>query len=80
MANIDPIINRAKITPLARELWEMAGRPAGRDQEFWYEAERRLKASSAQENKEPLGQQVKESLPPPVSRAAAHPLKGPSWT
>lgn len=27
----------------AHELWEAAGRPDGRDQEFWHEAERALK-------------------------------------
>jgi Protein of unknown function (DUF2934) len=27
----------------AHELWEAAGRPDGRDQEFWQEAERQLK-------------------------------------
>jgi hypothetical protein len=80
MADIDPIINKAKITPLARELWENAGRPAGRDQEFWFEAERRLKAAAAKESREPLAKKVKQALPPPPSRAAAHPLKGPSWT
>jgi len=30
----------------AHHLWEIAGRPAGREREFWYEAERKLKASS----------------------------------
>jgi hypothetical protein len=27
----------------ARQLWEQAGKPAGRDDEFWYRAERELK-------------------------------------
>lgn len=32
----------------ARELWEAAGRPEGRDEEFWHEAERRLKEEMIQ--------------------------------
>jgi hypothetical protein len=27
----------------AHELWEQAGRPDGREEEFWYEAERDIK-------------------------------------
>jgi len=34
----DDIIRRR-----SHELWEAAGRPEGRDQEFWYQAERELK-------------------------------------
>jgi hypothetical protein len=30
---------------LAYDLWERAGRPAGRDEEFWLEAERQIAAS-----------------------------------
>ena len=36
-----------QIACAARELWEAAGRPAGRDVEFWTTAELRLKASAA---------------------------------
>jgi hypothetical protein len=28
----------------AHELWKLAGQPEGREQEFWYEAERELNA------------------------------------
>jgi hypothetical protein len=80
MAKIDPIITHSKIGDLARELWEKAGKPAGRDQDFWYDAERRLKAAAVKESKEPLAKKVKEVLPKPKARGAAHPLKGPSWT
>ncbi|MGY4155578.1 hypothetical protein ACVINW_001420 [Bradyrhizobium sp. USDA 4461] len=31
----------------AHELWELAGRPEGREQEFWYEAERELKSKTS---------------------------------
>jgi general stress protein YciG len=37
----DQIRNRA------HQLWEIAGRPEGREDEFWHEAERELKASNA---------------------------------
>ena len=34
--------NRANISNLAYELWEEAGRPVGRQEEFWLEAKERL--------------------------------------
>ena len=33
----------AKIRNRAREIWEENGRPAGRDQEFWFQAEREFR-------------------------------------
>ncbi len=35
------------IAKLAYQLSEQAGHPAGRDQEFWYEAERLLRAAAS---------------------------------
>jgi hypothetical protein len=35
-------IDQAAIGQLAYELWEKAGSPHGRDQEFWFKAEARL--------------------------------------
>ncbi len=34
------------IAKLAYQLWENAGRPEGRAEEFWYEAERHLRAAA----------------------------------
>jgi Protein of unknown function (DUF2934) len=34
-----------QIRQRAYELWQLAGRPEGSDQEFWYEAERELQNS-----------------------------------
>lgn len=31
-----------EIRKKAHELWEAAGKPQGRDEEFWFEAERQL--------------------------------------
>src|SRR5437764_10431247 len=31
----------------AREIWEENGRPSGRDQEFWYQAEREFREAEA---------------------------------
>jgi hypothetical protein len=31
--------NEERIRKRAREIWEENGRPSGRDQEFWFEAE-----------------------------------------
>jgi hypothetical protein len=33
----------AKIRNRAREIWEENGRPAGRDEEFWFQAEREFR-------------------------------------
>lgn len=35
------------IAACAYQLWEKAGHPIGRDQEFWYEAERQLRADAS---------------------------------
>lgn len=32
-----------QIRERAHQLWELAGQPEGREQEFWYQAERELK-------------------------------------
>ena len=37
-----------RIRELAYELWEQAGRPSGGAEEYWYEAERRLRDESDQ--------------------------------
>jgi hypothetical protein len=37
----DPTKDQIRIR--AHELWEVAGRPDGREEEFWHEAERELK-------------------------------------
>jgi hypothetical protein len=38
------LMRRPQIRARAYELWEEAGRPAGRDFEFWLEAERQISA------------------------------------
>ena len=35
--------NENRIRKRAREIWEENGRPAGRDQEFWFQAEREFR-------------------------------------
>ena len=37
--------NEAGVSRLAYQLWENAGRPAGRDLEFWLAAENQLRAA-----------------------------------
>jgi len=39
-----PSSQRRQITARAYELWEQAGRPAGKDLAFWLEAEREISA------------------------------------
>ena len=38
-----PSLPEEDIRSRAHQLWEAAGRPEGREEEFWREAERRLK-------------------------------------
>ena len=39
-----------QIRQRAHQLWEAAGRPEGREQEFWFEAEREITKSDATNN------------------------------
>ncbi|RXH24255.1 MULTISPECIES: DUF2934 domain-containing protein [Bradyrhizobium] len=36
------MMGRGQVRARAYELWEQAGRPAGQDLEFWFEAERQI--------------------------------------
>jgi hypothetical protein len=38
--------NESSVSRLAYQLWERAGRPAGRDLEFWLSAEQQLRAAT----------------------------------
>ncbi len=46
----------AEITRRAEKLWQDYGRPAGRDEEIWLEAERTLTAASSKSPSQPLGE------------------------
>ncbi|QOZ71709.1 DUF2934 domain-containing protein [Bradyrhizobium arachidis] len=50
----------------ARELWEHAGRPVGRDLDFWLEAEREMRGQS----EEPSAQKRKSSSAGPCAPAS----------
>lgn len=57
-SNLDPDQVRretahAEIARRARELWEQEGRPAGRDEEIWLEAERQLRGINSTESPTP---------------------------
>jgi hypothetical protein len=58
LALVDELIERAralakpaeeKIRKRAREIWEDNGRPTGRDEEFWLQAERELQEGELKE-------------------------------
>ena len=51
-----------QIAGLAYGLWEQAGRPAGRDQEFWFKAEQQL-AGAAKPAAVSIGQSHPKSSP-----------------
>jgi hypothetical protein len=45
--------SEAEISRQAYKLWEQAGKPDGRDHEFYLQAERELNEAAAQESAEP---------------------------
>jgi len=52
---------------LAHQMWEKNGRPAGKDVEFWLQAEQWLLASA--QPPAPAASQVTRSAPPPRSKS-----------
>jgi hypothetical protein len=60
-------LNEASIGRLAYQLWENAGRPAGRDLEFWLAAEAQARAAAAQ----PIAPERAEASPVKPSKAKA---------
>jgi hypothetical protein len=44
----DRVDQRARVEALAHQLWESAGRPAGRAEEDWYKAERLIRGRQCQ--------------------------------
>ena len=62
--NMQKSMNRdeASVSRLAYQLWEDAGRPVGRDLEFWLAAESQLRAPTASRSSAPVAEVViKES-------------------
>ena len=47
-----PQSTEEQIRERAHQLWEIAGRPEGREDEFWHEAERGLKDGAASKSDE----------------------------
>jgi len=45
---MEQTVNEAGVSRVAYQLWEKAGRPAGRDLEFWLAAEAEVRNSSKQ--------------------------------
>ena len=67
-----PAPNPDKIAGLAYGLWEQAGRPDGRDQEFWFKAKQRLARAAKPQAASP-GQSRPE--PSPSAATTAFELK-----
>lgn len=66
---IDVEIHDQDIKSRAYQLWLDAGQPDGRDEEFWYSAERELSEAGAIDRSE---QDAKVNTPPLVSGATPH--------
>jgi Protein of unknown function (DUF2934) len=50
-----PTPNDEQIRERAHQLWEAAGRPEGREHDFWYQAEHELKGDAANSPDEKSG-------------------------
>lgn len=59
-----------EISSKAREIWESYGRPAGRDEEIWLEAERQLQPAQAAQNAPAAATETAPGSPPPVASTA----------
>lgn len=57
------MIDQEKIRDRAYQLWDRAGQPDGREQEFWYDAERELAEEDAVDTSE---EAAKLDMPPVV--------------
>ena len=66
-------ISRDQIALMAYEVWNKAGRPQGRDWEFWFEAERQLLASTKPASTAPAATTVKASPAPATTRETTVP-------
>lgn len=64
-----------EISQKARELWENYGRPAGRDEEIWLEAERALRSPAS----DPGAQPTTDNSPAPA-RSNQRPVSGATAT
>jgi hypothetical protein len=70
-----------EIAALARKIWETRGRPVGRDEAIWLEAERQLLGAGDLVN---LGSgtaqtdALHQSAPPPAAGPAAGPASSPA--
>ncbi len=70
------VVNTDQISRLAYDLWEKAGRPSGRDTEFWLEAEKQLRAASGTSEKPKLA--VAKSLPAEPAPASSKSSSAPA--
>jgi hypothetical protein len=56
-------LDRGKQRELAYRLWEERGRPEGRAEEDWFEAERRLQSDQHEADSAAVDEAVRESFP-----------------
>jgi hypothetical protein len=61
------------IASRAYQLWEQAGHPGGRDQEFWYEAERQLRSAASASPAAQSPAPASEAPPPRRKRRSTPP-------
>jgi len=68
--------HQQEVADRARALWEKAGQPGGRDEEFWFRAEKELRAESAA-NRPPVINPPRSVRPPPVPTSPVNEVPPP---
>ena len=78
MSKSQSVPRQEVVAARAYQLWEAAGRPSGRDQEFWLGAEERLQAeaSSSAPPPPPIPETPAHAVPP-VIRDVVQPVARP---
>jgi hypothetical protein len=76
-------MNEAKSSPSqneiaarARSLWEQAGQPTGRDEEFWHRAEQEL-SDGGKSNRPPVTIAPRAKQPPPIPASPVNEVPPP---
>lgn len=70
-------VDLSKQRELAYRLWEERGRPVGRPEEDWYEAERRLLSGQHEADSAAVDEAVRESFPASDPPSAHVPDRAP---
>jgi hypothetical protein len=69
------VVNEASVSRIGYQLWENAGRPTGRDLEFWLAAEAQVRTVSKPQATVAMAQTLAEAKPSKAPRATRGGIK-----